>query len=259
MFIIKLGGSVITDKTKPNQFKPHIVTQLAQEIKEAKQPLILIHGAGSFGHILAKQHKLNQGFKKETQRIGFAQTHAQVQQLNNLILTIFHDQQLPIISLPPHALLQLNNHKPYKFETKIFHSYLHQGFIPITFGDVVLDKVLGFSICSGDLLLQLLTQQFKPTKTIFVIDEDGLYTENPKQNPKAKLIEKTTIKELEKLKTTKNHHADVTKGMEGKLQTIQNVAHMGIDTILVNGNIEKRLYNILTGKPTPHTVIQGGS
>lgn len=258
MFIIKLGGSVITDKNKPNQFKPQIVTRLAKEIKQANQQLILIHGAGSFGHILAKQYNLNQGIKEESQLIGFAQTHAQVQQLNNLILTIFHEQQLPIISLPPHALLQLKNHKPYKFETNIFEHYLNHGFIPVTFGDVVLDRSLGFSICSGDLLIQLLTQKFHPTKTIFVIDEDGLYTENPKQNPNATLIKKATIEDLNKLKTTANKHADVTRGMEGKLQTIQNVAQMGIDTVLVNGNIEKRLYNILTGKPTIQTLVQGG-
>ena len=53
MFIVKLGGSVITDKTKKTFFKQETMDRLAVEIKKANKKLILVHGAGSFGHILA--------------------------------------------------------------------------------------------------------------------------------------------------------------------------------------------------------------
>ena len=108
---------------------------------------------------------------------------------------------------------------------QLFSDYLEKGFLPVTFGDVVLDKKLGFSICSGDLLVQILAKHFKPEKVIFVIDEDGLYTANPKIDKNAKFIEKITISELNKLKTTSNKPADVTKGMEGKIDTIKNIAY----------------------------------
>jgi len=78
MLIIKLGGSVITDKTKENTFKKDLMDKLAEKIKTADKELILIHGAGSFGHILAKKYDLNQGYKNDDQLHGFSLTHAMV-------------------------------------------------------------------------------------------------------------------------------------------------------------------------------------
>jgi isopentenyl phosphate kinase len=258
MFIVKIGGSVITDKTKEYFFKEKIMDRLAAEIKKANKKIILVHGAGSFGHILAKKYELNKGFKNEDQLLGFSITHAKVQELNCLVLKSLHDHQLPAVSTPPHAILKLDNHQPYEINQHIFDEYLKKGFTPLTFGDVVIDKALGFSICSGDLLVRILAKYFKPEKIIFVIDEDGLYTDNPKINKNAKFIEKTTINDLTRLTTKSNKHADVTQGMAGKIKHIKKIAEMGIDTVLLNGNIDNRLYDTLVGNETKHTFVQGG-
>jgi isopentenyl phosphate kinase len=257
MFIIKFGGSVITDKAKECCFKQKIVDRLASELKHANKEIILIHGAGSFGHILAKKYKLNDGFRQKKQVEGFALTQAMVQRLNNLVLASLHNHNLPAVSIPPHAVLSLSNHKLSQVDYSIFQKYLDLGFMPVSFGDVSLDKKLGFSICSGDLLVQLLAVKFKPEKVIFVFDEDGLYSTNPKDNRNATFIEQTTIKDLDKLTIQMNAHADVTQGMKGKLNTIKQIARVGVDTILLNGNIHNRLYDTLEGKKVKHTIIQG--
>ena len=59
MFIIKIGGSVITDKAKQNSFKKDVIDNLAKQISKSKKEIILVHGAGSYGHILAKKYNLN--------------------------------------------------------------------------------------------------------------------------------------------------------------------------------------------------------
>ena len=59
MFIIKIGGSIITDKKKENCFKQEITDNLIKEIKKSDKKLIIIHGAGSFGHIHAKKYNLH--------------------------------------------------------------------------------------------------------------------------------------------------------------------------------------------------------
>jgi isopentenyl phosphate kinase len=180
-----------------------------------------------------------------------------VQRLNNLVLASLHNHNLPAVSLPPHAVLSLSNHKLSRVDYSIFQKYLDLGFIPVSFGDVTLDKKLGFSICSGDLLVQLLALEFKPEKVIFVFDEDGLYSTNPKDDRNATFIEHTTIKDLDKLAIQLNAHADVTKGMKGKLDTIKQIARGGVDTVLLNGNVHNRLYDTLKGKKVKHTIIQG--
>jgi isopentenyl phosphate kinase len=257
MFIVKFGGSVITNKAKECCFKQEVMDDLAAQLKRAGKEIILVHGAGSFGHILAKQYSLNSGFKKKRQLQGFALTQAQVQRLDNLVLASLQNHGLAAVSIPPHAVVMLRNHRMLHFNSSVFEKYLKQGFLPVTFGDVALDKSLGFSICSGDLLVEPLAAHFKPEKVIFVLDEDGLYTANPKTNPDAAFIETATAKELRTLATTSNRHADVTKGMEGKLISIQRIARSGIDTVLVNGNIHNRVYDILKGKKVQHTIILG--
>jgi isopentenyl phosphate kinase len=258
MFIVKLGGSVITDKNKKYCFRQTVMDTLAQEIKKANKKLIIVHGGGSFGHILAKEYHLNEGYTTDNQLQGFAATHAKVQELNTLVLTSLHVQGIPAVSLSPHSILRLDNHKLSKFDYTIFDTYLAKGFTPVTFGDVSLDTTLGFSICSGDLLVQKLAEYFKPEKIVFVIDEDGLYTANPKTDTTAKLIESAAAQELDHLLTTSNRYADVTEGMKGKINTIKMIARCGVDTVLVNGNKSGRLYNVLVGKTTTCTLVHGG-
>ena len=258
MFIIKLGGSVITDKTKKYFLKQEVVDRLAAEIKKANKKLIIVHGAGSFGHILAKEYQLNEGYNNDDQIQGFSLTHAKVQELNSLVLKSLHIQGIPAVSIPPHAILKLDNHKLSKIDYNIFDEYLSKGFVPVTFGDVALDKKLVFSICSGDILVQVLAEYFKPEKVIFVIDEDGIYSSNPKIDKNAEFIESVKIGDLEKLVTTSNKYADVTKGMKGKIEIIKNVFKLGIDTVLLNGNIDNRLYDTLIGKDTKCTIVYGG-
>jgi isopentenyl phosphate kinase len=257
MFIIKIGGSVITDKAKQNSFKKDVIDNLAKQISKSKKEIILVHGAGSYGHILAKKYNLNQGYKNNDQIQGFSLTHAMVQKLNSLVLNSLLENGISAVSLSPHNILKLKNHEFSSFNHNIFRDYLKLGITPVTFGDVVLDEKLGFSICSGDLLMQILSDCFKPEKAIFVIDEDGLYTSNPKINKYAELINSATIEKLTKLTVSADKHDDVTGGMGGKIETIKNIAKLGIDTVLLNGNKQDRLFKVLIGKDTKSTTIYG--
>ena len=221
MHILKLGGSVITDKTKECTFKKQVMNNLAKEIKKANKQIILIHGAGSFGHIQAKKYKLNNGYNRKEQLRGFSITHEMVQRLNSMVLNSLQNNDIPAVSISPHSVVKLDNHKLAEINYTVFEEYIKKQFTPVTFGDVVLDKKLSFSICSGDLLATALSTHFKPERVIFVIDEDGIYTSNPKIDKNAEFIESTTILQLEKLTTASDAHADVTGGMGGKIKTIK--------------------------------------
>ncbi|KYK20089.1 kinase [Thermoplasmatales archaeon SG8-52-4] len=257
MIIVKLGGSVITEKSKEGTFRKKVMDNLAEKIKKANRQIIIIHGAGSFGHIQAKKYRLNEGFKSEDQLYGFSVTHEMVQRLNTMVLKSLQSYSIPAVSIPPNIVVKFKNHELTSIDYKIFEEYLDKKLIPVTFGDVVLDKKFGFSVCSGDILTIALTNHFKPDKVIFVIDEDGLYTSNPKLYKNAQLIESTTIKNLKNLKTSKDKHDDVTGGMSGKIKTIKKISELGIDTILLNGNKPERLYKVLVGEGVKSTIVYG--
>ena len=258
MIILKLGGSVITDKSKECFFRKEIVDNLSKQIKKANKEIILVHGAGSFGHIQAEKFKLNNGYFDKKQLHGFSVTHERVQRLNTLVLKSLQDNGISAVSISPHSIVKLDNHKLADMNYNIFEEYLKNQFTPVTFGDVVLDKKLRFSICSGDLLSIALANHFKPEKVIYVIDVDGLYTSNPKINKNAKLLESSTIEQLENFSTSLDSHADVTGGMGGKLDAIKTIAKLGMNTILVNGNKPDRLYKLLVEENAQSTIIYGG-
>ncbi len=259
MYLIKLGGSVITEKAKRYTFRTDVMNRLAAAVARAGKEMIIVHGAGSFGHILAKEYGLQKGFKQDTQHLGFAKTHAKVQELNNFVLDSLHQHDIAAVSLPPHGIVMFDNHHLTHIDYTIFECYLEKRFTPVTFGDVVLDDSQGFSICSGDVLMQVLAAHFKPEKVMFTIDEDGLYTANPKLDKKATLVTSLTTQELATLSASADVHADVTKGMEGKLSVIKTIANQGIDTLLVNGNKPERVYQLLVGEEAIHTRIHGGN
>jgi len=257
MIILKLGGSIITEKSKECHFKQQIMDNLSKDIKKANKKILLIHGAGSFGHIPAKKYNLNDGYSRDEQLYGFSLTHENVQSLNSMVLQSLHKNGINAVSIPPHSILKLNNHKLSSIDYNIFTEYLDLNFTPVTFGDVVLDKKLNFSICSGDLLSVTLAKYFKPDKVIFVIDEDGIYSSNPKIDNNAKFIKKISLSEIEKLTTSADNYADVTGGMAGKINSIKEISKQGIDTILLNGNKPGKLYKVLIGEDTKSTIIKG--
>jgi isopentenyl phosphate kinase len=85
--ILKLGGSLITEKAKDEPMvRTDVLKRLAEEIskelKEKELKLIIVHGAGPYGHVLAKEYGRKEGIKGLKQRMGDALTHQSMEELN---------------------------------------------------------------------------------------------------------------------------------------------------------------------------------
>jgi isopentenyl phosphate kinase len=62
--VIKWGGGLITDKTTLCTPNLPVIAQLAEAVKrciDSGVDVVLVHGAGSFGHLRAKHWRLNEG------------------------------------------------------------------------------------------------------------------------------------------------------------------------------------------------------
>ena len=62
MIILKIGGSILTNKdSKTSEVDSSSLKRIASEIKDSmdnsQKQLIIVHGAGSFGHPPAKKHR----------------------------------------------------------------------------------------------------------------------------------------------------------------------------------------------------------
>jgi len=256
MIIIKLGGSVITDKKRENRARKKVIDRLVQEIKRSKKKIILVHGAGSFGHIHAKEYKLDRGFKSSDQLKGFHITHSSVRILNQIVMNSLYNHGMFSVSLPPISFVEMSNRKLKYIDLRCFEESISIGLTPVTFGDVVFDDKLGFSICSGDVLVLNLSRYFKPEKVILVIDEDGIFDKDPKRCKDAKLLREIKYDDLPTAE--KSLYTDVTGGMGGKIEVMREIAKENIDVLVVNGNKRDRLFGSLIGKKVKGTLVIGG-
>ena len=259
LVVIKLGGSVITDKEKPMTPNPDAIQRLAKEIAEANvERIILVHGGGSFGHPLARQYKIKEGYEEPSQIEGFSKTHQAMLELNKLVVDALIRHNIAAFSVSPLSCMVTKAGRIHVFYDSMLKRLLDTGFVPVLFGDAVLDNNIGFTILSGDQLVATLATKFKANRILFGADVDGLYTADPKTDDSAKLIThinlqelKTLLHSIEEAKVT-----DVTGGMLGKILELIPAIDAGIPTRIVNAAKEGNVYKVLREEKVVGTLIE---
>jgi isopentenyl phosphate kinase len=266
MIILKLGGSILTEK---DSLKPKVnlenLNRIAIEIKDflkdydlKNNGLVIIHGAGSFGHPYAKDYEIGEPFSDEvypSKRIGFSLTHNSVNELNNIISKVFIEKKIPAISIPPASSIKSSNKRINYFNLDLLKNYISEGFLPILYGDVVLDDKLKMVVISGDQILSYLAKNLKFKKVILGTDVDGVFDKNPKLYSDARLIKSlNSIKDLNQEHSITN--VDVTGAMFGKIQELIELADLGIESKIINAQIPDLIKNALKGKDVKCTLIK---
>ena len=258
MILVKLGGSVITDKAKLRTFKRSSCDRLAKELGRANAPLAIVHGAGSFGHIEAKKHKLHKGFTTKSQLHHVAAVQRDVRELNLGVLASLIDNHIRAVAVPPASAAKFRSGVIRQFDPDAFGRMFDLGLTPVSFGDVVPDESMGFSICSGDLMMEAIAKAFHPRLVVFCADVDGVYDADPKRNRKAQLIPELDKSRLAGLERTESANADVTGSIYGKVERMLAIAKHCEKCMIVNGNVPGRLGKAVSGRDVVSTVVVPG-
>ena len=259
--VLKLGGSVITDKGKPLTPNLEAIERLAGEIAQAKvTSLIVVHGGGSFGHHVAKQYNLTEGYGDLAQVTGFSETHRAMTKLNSLVMEALINHYINAVVVQPSSCVVTKAGRIQSMERKPLKRMLNMGLVPVLYGDAVLDAEKGFAILSGDQLVSSLAINFGASRIIMGGDVDGLYTADPKANDSAKLIRRVTLEELkaQKYEIKGSKATDVTGGMLGKIHELIPAITHNIPVLLVNASKSWRVYKALNGEEVIGTIIACG-
>ncbi|WP_407375831.1 isopentenyl phosphate kinase [Methanobrevibacter sp.] len=266
MIILKIGGSILTNKDSTESEVDYAsLKRIASEIKDAldesDKELIIVHGAGSFGHPPAKKYKIGEVFAEEEfpqKRIGFCEVQNAVKKLNMLICESFIDEGLPVIAIPASSFMTATNKRITEGNLDYFKKYLNKGFIPVVYGDVVLDTQLEICVISGDQIIQYLAVNLNADKVILGTDVDGVYNKNPKTHDDAIFFDRfSSLKDLDTLEGTTN--VDVTGGMVGKIKELLYLADLGIESKIINAEIENNIFKALNDEEVKGTVISRGN
>ncbi len=266
MIILKIGGSILTNKDAiESEVDTFSLKRIAKEIKSSldnsPKELVIVHGAGSFGHPPAKKYMIGEKFDPSEwpeKRIGFCETQNAVKKLNMLICEAFIEEGLPIVAVPASAFMTASNKRITSGNLDSFKRYLNKGFIPVIYGDVVLDSELEICVISGDQLIQYLAKNLNPDMVVLGTDVDGVYNKNPKTHDDAVFFEKfSSLEDLDTLEGTTN--VDVTGGMVGKIKELLYLADLGIESKIINAEIEDNIYKVLENMDVKGTVISRGN
>ena len=150
--LLKLGGSLITDKDTPHTVRAELLHSLCKEVAavwlKEPFPLIIGHGSGSFGHIPAKKYQTRKGVSSAEEWKGFAEVHSESTALNRVVLDSLRGAGLPVISFVPMDCVRGTNGKITHWGLIRLLTAVENGLIPLVFGDTVFDECLGGTIFS---------------------------------------------------------------------------------------------------------------
>ena len=259
LLLIKLGGSLITDKSKDYTARPAIIRQLAKEIKLARKQyqgdLIIVHGSGSFAHTPAAKYHTKDGLINKNSFRGLPIVADAAIQINRLVVQGFLQEKLPVVSFSPASFILASGQKTKSAEVAPLVHALDLGFLPVLYGDIIFDHKQGFCIYSAEktitLLSQKLSNKYSKINLIFCGDTDGVYDDQKKTLP---TITPSSFSKLKKF-ITGSGHTDVTGGMIHKVTESIALARRGIQTLIISGHRKGELKRAILGQPTSGTII----
>ncbi|KAH6754863.1 Amino acid kinase family protein [Perilla frutescens var. hirtella] len=229
-----------------------VVDEFDDKLESDCKRLIVVHGAGSFGHFQASKSGVHKGgLSRPLVKSGFVATRISVTTLNLEIVRALAKEGLPSIGMSPFSCGWSTCERNIAVaDTSTVVKALDAGFVPILHGDAVLDTSQGCTILSGDVIIRHLAEQLRPAYVVFLTDVFGVY-DRPPTEPEAVLLREITVHEdgswsvlQPKLQDANSQVEisvaahDTTGGMVTKISEAAVIAKLGIDVYIVKAATE---------------------
>lgn len=262
---VKLGGSFITDKKAADSLKVQRVTSAARMIRKALDEapaagedlsVVLGHGAGSYGHILAKEYGAVSGVHPTTGWEGFHKIRDSMADMNLRFVRGCNKGGLFPVTVQPSAVALAKKGLVARLDVKNITEFLRLGQIPLLHGDIVPDSEQGFTIASTEALLAALVEYVHFDRVVMVSDTDGVLDE------KGATIERIDRRNIEAVAACLGGSGspDVTGGMRGKVEwtfSLVSSGKAGEARILRCVEEPERLCRAILGQGGGGTLIAG--
>ncbi|WP_027728300.1 glutamate 5-kinase [Treponema sp. C6A8] len=241
--VIKIGSNTLAlpDGTQNTEFMASFAAQCAELIKQGKQIILVSSGAQVAGVSTTKEwaRKKDVHYRQALCSIGQVELMHQWRKA-------FQKQGLHIGQLLLTKDDFKNEHRSLNIRNTLF-TLVDEGVVPIINENdsVSFDEI---KIGDNDNLSALTAILWSADLLILFSDIDGVYSDNPKTNPDAKLVDEvTSIPELRKEIKIGDTNAFGTGGMETKLQAAEKVTAYGIHMLLANGSKDEVLMKLADG------------
>lgn len=278
LVFLKLGGSLITDKTQEYTTRHEKLADLASQIASSLHThpglrLVLGHGSGSFGHTAAKKYGTRGGapslptsFSKKLGEVssspvgreawgegnywhGFAEVWFQASRLNRYVIQALYEAGIPAMTFSPVASLWSENGQVAKWDLSQIETALEVGILPVVHGDVIFDRTKGGTILSTEDLFEHLARELRPKRILLAGLEEAVWADFPARRQRVEVLTRESFNEIS-TEVGESVGADVTGGMQSKVrQMLALVEHVpGLQALIFSGEGKDNLEKALKGE-----------
>jgi isopentenyl phosphate kinase len=261
VLLVKLGGSLITDKRTPETARPVVIARLARELaegwpaaRERGLTVVVGHGSGSFGHVAAAEHGVAGGLTGEKDQLkGVAATQAKAAELHAMVLAALRAAGLPAWSFVPSSALVTEGGRPMELHAEPLARALAAGLLPVTYGDVVVDRAQGVAIASTETVFRALTAAlpehgWRVREALWLGETPGVFGDD------GEVI--AEIRPGDTLAAGPAAGTDVTGGMAHRVEATVALAGLGVTSWIANGRENGLLARSLAGERIAATRVE---
>lgn len=214
--ILKLGGSVITDKRNPETLDGTNLARAVDAIAGHDESLVLVHGGGSFGHHHASEHGIT-STEGSHDAVAALAVHDAMKQLDEAVIAELHEQDVPALPVHPLSAAARDQAGRLSLETTQMKTMLAEGFVPVLHGDVVVHTERGVTVVSGDELVVALATRLDADRVGLCSGVPGVL------DPENRVIDRIESFDDVADALGGSDATDVTGGMSAKVRALLNL------------------------------------
>jgi isopentenyl phosphate kinase len=263
LLMVKLGGSLITDKRGEAKARVDVIERLAGELAAARaamtEDVLLGHGSGSFGHLAAARHGLGRGLRHaggEAPPIAASATQDAAARLHRIVVDALVRAGVPAFSVAPSSAFLADGGRLVRGFIEPLEAALGEGLVPVVYGDVVADRSLGVSICSTENALEYLVRRLRRRgrrvrRVLWLGETAGVYDRQGRTVPR---VDAASYRDVRRL-IGAPAGTDVTGGMLLRLATARSLARLGVESWIFDGRRSGALESALLGREVAATRV----
>jgi isopentenyl phosphate kinase len=258
VFIVKLGGSVISDKNEYCAPNTRLIHDFGHVVRsrwsELRGRLIIVLGGGSYGSGVAHRYNL-QDSSQPWQLLDLSIVTVKMFELLSMVTEIFREEEIPCFPFQASGYLISRDAYPLRFFIEPIKHALSMGLLPIVAGDLVFDEKQGFVIFSSDWIPELFVNTLPIKRVVMLTNVAGIMNYSSEE---PRVVRRITNENYELVLnyTGPSQQQDVSGGMKNKLEALLKLSAMGVESVICDGRDPAILIPALFDRVPRGTVIE---
>jgi isopentenyl phosphate kinase len=244
--LVKVGGSVLTDKQRPLFFQDAYAHSVAADIRLSRTVPVLVHGTGSWAKAIGRHHRIDDGWFRDA--TGFQMTCLRIRRLQEALAAALRDEGVLCCPIQANAIFHRTGGTLDLYDTGPITRLVQAGVSPLLCGDLLVEGPGIFRVVSSDAIAVAIARRIDISDCVFATDVDGF------QDAAGRLVPEVFEPDPD---VGDSDRRDVTGGMSAKITAALAIAATGARTTIVNGRIGGRVRDALARRAVTGTRVAG--